>query len=311
MEDWNVSTPIQINVSGHDAATLNGLPGSFYLNAANLTGTIDPARIPGIDWSKIITGKPTTLVGYGITNAYTKAEVDTSLSSKQNISDELIALSNLADTPGLVRKTGNGAYSIDANNYLTNNSSGSGLTSLNASNLSSGTVAEARLPTIPSTKLSGVMDLASDQECIGEKTFKLKVGPGGNIRMYHDPATYGVIHRVDSDQYYIMITGVGDVLGTWSSPFPMQIVLATKQVIVGGNIAATSTTTGAFRVVGGASCTGDFYANSLNGQLQLRKLTSATRPVPSSATEGQVWYNIDTKNIEFATNTAVKVVTAV
>lgn len=52
MEDWNVSTPIQVsvNVQGFDAATLNGLPGSFYLNAGNLTGTINTARIPILNY---------------------------------------------------------------------------------------------------------------------------------------------------------------------------------------------------------------------------------------------------------------------
>ena len=33
--------------------------------------------IPSLDWAKITTGKPTTLSGYGITDAYTKTEVDT------------------------------------------------------------------------------------------------------------------------------------------------------------------------------------------------------------------------------------------
>lgn len=32
--------------------------------------------IPNLDWSKITTGKPTTLAGYGITDAYTKTEAD-------------------------------------------------------------------------------------------------------------------------------------------------------------------------------------------------------------------------------------------
>ncbi len=37
---------------------------------------MDASRIPSLDWSKITTGKPTTLVGYGITDAYTKAQTD-------------------------------------------------------------------------------------------------------------------------------------------------------------------------------------------------------------------------------------------
>lgn len=41
-------------------------------SGTNLSST----DIPNLDWSKITTGKPTTLAGYGITNAYTKTEAD-------------------------------------------------------------------------------------------------------------------------------------------------------------------------------------------------------------------------------------------
>lgn len=41
-------------------------------SGTNLSST----DIPNLDWSKITTGKPTTLAGYGITDAYTKTEAD-------------------------------------------------------------------------------------------------------------------------------------------------------------------------------------------------------------------------------------------
>jgi hypothetical protein len=41
-------------------------------SGTNLSAT----DIPNLDWSKITTGKPTTLAGYGITDAYTKTEAD-------------------------------------------------------------------------------------------------------------------------------------------------------------------------------------------------------------------------------------------
>lgn len=41
-------------------------------SGTNLSAT----DIPNLDWSKINTGKPTTLAGYGITDAYTKTEAD-------------------------------------------------------------------------------------------------------------------------------------------------------------------------------------------------------------------------------------------
>lgn len=43
--------------------------------------TLAAADIPSLDWSKITSGKPTTLAGYGITDAYTKAQVDAAIQS--------------------------------------------------------------------------------------------------------------------------------------------------------------------------------------------------------------------------------------
>ncbi len=42
------------------------------LNGSQLTGFL-PSQIPGLDWSKIVSGTPTTLAGYGITNAVVNA----------------------------------------------------------------------------------------------------------------------------------------------------------------------------------------------------------------------------------------------
>ena len=69
-------TSVADPVNAQDAATKN-----FSSNADNLTsGTVAAARIPSLDWSKITTGKPTTLAGYGITDgllatSYTAADV--------------------------------------------------------------------------------------------------------------------------------------------------------------------------------------------------------------------------------------------
>lgn len=55
------------------AATIAGLAPSANIdttNADNITsGTLAVARLPDLDWSKIVFGKPTTLAGYGITDA--------------------------------------------------------------------------------------------------------------------------------------------------------------------------------------------------------------------------------------------------
>lgn len=57
-----------------------------------------------ISFSEII-NKPTTLSGYGITDA-------------QPLGNELTALQALVDTTGFLRKTGNGSYEIDTKSYL-------------------------------------------------------------------------------------------------------------------------------------------------------------------------------------------------
>ena len=57
-----------ITIGGQSVATL-------------LNGAIAPSQIPDIGWGKV-TGKPTTIAGYGITDAYTRTEVDTLVNAK-------------------------------------------------------------------------------------------------------------------------------------------------------------------------------------------------------------------------------------
>ena len=56
---------------------------------ATVGATLTSTDIPSLSWSKITSGKPTTLSGYGITDAYTKTQVDTSLASKANVATTL------------------------------------------------------------------------------------------------------------------------------------------------------------------------------------------------------------------------------
>ena len=79
---------------------------------------------------------PTTLAGYGITDA-------------QASNNELTAFAALADTPGFVVKTGDGAYTLDSNTYITGNQTitltgdvtGSGTTSFATTLANSGVAA--------------------------------------------------------------------------------------------------------------------------------------------------------------------------
>ena len=69
--------------------------------------------IPNLDWSKITTGKPTTLAGYGITDAYTKTEADgkyVTIATAQTVSG--------AKTFSATMKTASVLPSKDANSAL-------------------------------------------------------------------------------------------------------------------------------------------------------------------------------------------------
>ena len=78
-------------------------------SGTNLSAT----DIPNLDWSKITTGKPTTLAGYGITDAYSKTEADgkyVTIATAQTISG--------AKTFSAVTKTASVLPSADANSKL-------------------------------------------------------------------------------------------------------------------------------------------------------------------------------------------------
>ena len=78
-------------------------------SGTNLSST----DIPNLDWSKITTGKPTTLAGYGITNAYTKTEADrkyVTIATAQTVSG--------AKTFSATMKTSSVLPSTDANSAL-------------------------------------------------------------------------------------------------------------------------------------------------------------------------------------------------
>ena len=53
-----------------------GVFGGLKMDGETLVVNLSSANIPSLDWSKITSGKPTTLAGYGITDAYTKTESD-------------------------------------------------------------------------------------------------------------------------------------------------------------------------------------------------------------------------------------------
>jgi phage-related tail fiber protein len=78
--------------------------------------TLLATDIPVLDWSKITTGKPTTLGGYGITDAATSSHIHTEY---QPIDGDLTSIAGLAATTGILKKTAADTWTLDQASYLT------------------------------------------------------------------------------------------------------------------------------------------------------------------------------------------------
>ena len=103
---------LSLGTSGVVAGTYTKVMVDVYgrvTSGTNLSAT----DIPNLDWSKITTGKPTTLAGYGITDAYTKTEADgkyVTIATAQTVSG--------AKTFSATMKTSSVLPSTDANSAL-------------------------------------------------------------------------------------------------------------------------------------------------------------------------------------------------
>ena len=134
----NVSSAITLANSGVTAGTYNNSATQvrpFTVDAKGRITSVGTAVTIAPAWTSIA-GKPTTLSGFGITDA-------------QPLGDELTAIQALADTAGFLKKTSNGVYSIDSNSYLTANqtiavsgdATGSGTTNISLTLAASGVTA--------------------------------------------------------------------------------------------------------------------------------------------------------------------------
>ena len=85
-------------------------------SGTNLSAT----DIPNLDWSKITTGKPTTLAGYGITDAYTKTEADgkyVTIATAQTVSGAKTFSTTMKTSSVLPSKDANSALGGTANRW--------------------------------------------------------------------------------------------------------------------------------------------------------------------------------------------------
>lgn len=140
---WTTSIDGALNVSSAlTLADTTVTPGTYAKLTVDSKGratsgeSLVASDIPVLDWGKITTGKPTTLAGYGISDA-------------QPLDGDLTAIAAIAGTTGLLRKTAANTWSLDTSAFLTGNQSitvtgdvtGSGTTALTLTLGNSGVVA--------------------------------------------------------------------------------------------------------------------------------------------------------------------------
>lgn len=175
-----------VRLAGNTAATKK-----FHVQTGTGSGSAPPAwdtlvagDIPNLDWSKITTGKPTTLAGYGISDGLgsshasdftlhltsgqntwidaitaTAAEVNylsgvTSgiqgqINGKQDADADLTAIAALAGTSGILKKTAANTWTLDTATYLTS------ATTVTLSGDISGTGTTAITATLPNIVTAG------------------------------------------------------------------------------------------------------------------------------------------------------------
>lgn len=85
-----------LSISGEVLNLKSGFPKGTYTKVqiddygrVSSGSTLSASDIPSLPWSKITTGKPTTISGYGITDAYTKTETDSKVAALQSLLDSM------------------------------------------------------------------------------------------------------------------------------------------------------------------------------------------------------------------------------
>lgn len=85
-----------LSISGEVLNLKSGFPKGTYTKVqiddygrVSSGSTLSASDIPSLPWSKITSGKPTTISGYGITDAYTKTETDNKVEALQRLLDSM------------------------------------------------------------------------------------------------------------------------------------------------------------------------------------------------------------------------------
>lgn len=234
----NTGATWTLDPSGVTAGTYNGSATAvtpFTVDAkGRITGTGAAVTITPAFSS--ITGKPTTLAGYGITDA-------------QAQDADLTAIAALAGTSGLLRKTGAGTWSLDTASYLTGNqsislsgdASGSGTTAIAVTLANSGVTAGTY-----NNSATAVTPLTVDAKGRITGTGAAVTVTPAWASITSKPTTlsgYGITDAASSTHTHGNISNAG-AIGTTSG---LPIITTTSGVL----------TTGAFGTAAGTFCQGN------------------------------------------------------
>ncbi|HYE61723.1 MAG TPA: hypothetical protein VD997_06980 [Phycisphaerales bacterium] len=133
-----------------NAAQLNGQPPSFYTNAGNLTGTLPSTLLSGLYSNPLTLSSATNQ----FTGTFTGSGAAITALNASNITTGTLANARTTGTPSpvahtLVLRDGSNGFSAGAINATSFTGNGSTLIALNASNISTGTIANARTTGTP------------------------------------------------------------------------------------------------------------------------------------------------------------------
>ncbi|WP_236250779.1 phage tail protein [Chromobacterium phragmitis] len=97
--NWSVTFDGSGNVTGALALASTGVaPGSYGIVTVDAKGRVTTGRqmtaadVPALDWSKVSSGKPTTLSGYGITDAASKVDLQALAPKKSPVFEDRITV---------------------------------------------------------------------------------------------------------------------------------------------------------------------------------------------------------------------------
>lgn len=242
------------------------------------TGTVSAAPswialastdIPSLDWSKITTGKPTTLAGYGITDA-------------AGLDSDLTAIAALPNSTGYLKKISDGVWALDGSTFLMQGSD---------VQVSKVIVANGTLPK-DKVHLHGTVDDVNAY-AIGIETGSMYYRSGGKYRWYVGTAADGGTSDVMELTSTSLTLGVGINLGVNSvtSDLPVLGTIGAKRFV--DTVTSTTGVTGSKTI---NLSLGRVFKWVLDGNTTV----SAVSNVPSDSTQETVWWLYVTQDSDTA-----------